>query len=91
MLYNMVKTIILEEQTSKTINISEINEEFRGVIICYNTNIPVGFIAFDDPDWTFYNSISIQEFTYYNDDLSLLIKDLQSEGINKFEAIVFNG
>ena len=87
----MVKTIILEERTSKTINLSEISEEFCGIIICYNTNIPVGFIVFDDPDWTFYNSISIQEFIHYNNDLSLLIKDLQSEGINKFEAIVFNG
>ena len=87
----MVKTIILEERTSETINLSEISEEFCGIIICYNTNIPVGFIAFDDPDWTFYNSINIQECVYYNNDLSLLIKDLQSEGINKFEAIVFNG
>ena len=87
----MVKTIILEERTSKTINLSEISEEFCRIIICYNTNIPVGFIAFDDPDWTFYNSINIQECTHYNDDLSLLIKDLQSEGINKFEAFVFNG
>lgn len=92
MLYNMVKTIILEEQTSKTINISEINEEFRGVIICHNySNIPVGFIVFDDPDWIFYNSINIQGCEHFNSDLSLLIKDLQSEGINKFEAIVFNG
>lgn len=87
----MVKTIILEEQTSKTINLSEISEEFCGVIICYNySNIPVGFIAFDDPDWTFCNSIGIQTFTHYNNDLSLLIKDLQFKGINNFEAIVFN-
>ena len=87
----MVKTIILEERTSKTINLSEISEKFCGIIICYNTNIPVGYIVLDDPDWTFYNSISIQGFVHYNnDDLSLLIKDLQSEGINKFEAIVFN-
>lgn len=87
----MVKTIILEEQTSKTINLSEISEEFCGIIICYNTNIPVGFIAFDDPDWIFSNSINIQKLTNYNEDLSLLIEDLQSKGINKFEAIVFNG
>lgn len=87
----MVKTIILEEQTSKTINISEINEKFCGIIICYNTNIPVGCIVFDDLDWIFSNSINIQECTQYNNDLSLLIKDLQSKGINKFEAIVFNG
>lgn len=86
----MVKTIILEE-TSKTINLSEINEEFCGIIICYDTNIPVGFIVFDDPDWIFYNSINIQEFLNYKNDLSLLIKDLQFKGINKFEAIVFNG
>ena len=87
----MVKTIILEEQTSKTINISEINEEFCGIIICYDTNIPVGFIALDDPDWVFYESINIQGCEHFNSNLSLLIKDLQSEGINKFEAIVFNG
>lgn len=88
----MVKTIILEEQTSKTINLSEISEEFCGVIICYNySNIPVGFIVFDDPDWIFYKSINIQGCEHFNSNLSLLIKDLQDEGINKFEAIVFNG
>lgn len=87
----MVKTIILEEQTSKTINLSEISEEFCGIIICYNTNIPVGFIVFDDPDWIFYKSINIQGCEHFNSNLSLFIKDLQDEGINKFEAIVFNG
>ena len=87
----MVKTIILEEQTSKTINLSEISEKFCGIIICYNTNIPVGFIVLDDTDWIFSNSINIQKFTHYNNDLSLLIEDLQFKGINKFEAIVFNG
>lgn len=92
MLYNMVKKIILKEQTPQIINISEINEEFCGVIICYDyNNIPVGFIVFDDPDWIFYKSINIQGCEHFNSNLSLLIKDLQSEGINKFEAIVFNG
>ena len=86
----MVKKIILKKQISETINLSEISEEFCGIIICYNTNIPVGYIVLDDIDWVFFNSINIKECVHYDDDLSSLIKDLQSKGINKFEAIVFN-
>ena len=51
------------------LNLEQINSDFRGIILVFSDDYPVGYITYncDSEDWEFADSISIDSSYYYSD------------------------
>ena len=88
-----MKNIILPKSDSKDISISAVNEDTKGVIICYKDSNPVGYINYgsDTSEWYFNESMNM----WYNDTgentLHNLIMELLEDNVcDSFKLIEFN-
>lgn len=53
-----MKDLIIPTKQDNAINISEINEDFSGLIIAYQKDLPIGYIQYVSGDWNFYMAIN---------------------------------
>lgn len=51
------------------LNLEQINSDFRGIILVFSDDHPVGYITYncDSEEWEFTDSISIDSSYYYSD------------------------
>ncbi len=88
-----MKNIILPKSDSKDISISAINEDTKGVIICYKDSNPVGSINYysDTSEWYFNKSLNIWCNDTGEDTLHNLIMELLEANVcDSFKLIEFN-
>ena len=62
-----------------TIDLSCINEDYKGIIIVYKQDKPVGYISYDDYEWGLSNTIDKSDGDWYPS-LIDLIKDILKLG-----------
>jgi len=82
-----LKDIIIPEPTENTVSISDITENFKGIILAFSKDKTVGYVTYDNCYWVLCNSIDNSnymstEYVY----LTELIKDYPEYS---FKAIEF--
>lgn len=56
-----MKNLIIPEKQKDSISLAEITEDYKGLIIVYNDENPIGYIQYVSGDWNFYRSIDGEE------------------------------
>ena len=87
-----MRDIRLPETSDKFIDISDIDENTKGIILAYKYNKPVGFIAYDDEndDWVYFNDITIACSYKCDESLLILLKTIMSNNYaDSFKLIDF--
>lgn len=56
-----MKNLIIPEKQKDSISLAEITEDYKGLIIVYNGENPIGYIQYVSGDWNFYRSIDGEE------------------------------
>lgn len=59
-----MKQLVIPEKTPFTIFISDIDNDFNGLIIAYRTNFPVGYFQYyeDEELWTYLKTTNISSY-----------------------------
>ena len=52
-----MKDLIIPIKKTDSIDISEITDDFSGIIIVYKDTSPIGYIQYVSGDWNYYDSI----------------------------------
>lgn len=95
----MILNVNLPTKKEDSIDLSEINQYYNGILIIFIKDICVGFIIFDNYDdtWNIYNDISLTNDAILNCDrnyvsLIKLVEELTHKYGNTFsiKAIPFN-
>lgn len=89
--------IPIKNINKNNINICEITPEFKGIIIAYINNIPVGYITCNCGDWCIYKSIDAEDIwekeehnLYMRENLLDLCQELMKhENITNFKVLEF--
>lgn len=76
-----MRDIRLPETPNKFIDVSDIDEDTKGIILAYKYNKPVGFIAYDNEndDWVYFNDITIACCYKCDENLPILLKNYNVE------------
>ena len=88
-----MKNIILPKNDNRDISIAAINENTKGVIICYKDNNPRGYINYDSDtsEWGFNEDINMWHAEFCNNNLYDVIMGLLKDNTcNSFKLIEFN-
>lgn len=85
-----MKDLILPTKSKNSINLSEINPDFKGLIIGYYNNKPKGFFSFNQY-WFFSNNVNSESNSIkFGDTLYEVITELIREQIcTNFKVIDF--
>lgn len=57
-----MKNLIVPKKQEDSISLAEITEDYKGLIIVYNDENPIGYIQYVSGDWNFYRSIDGEEY-----------------------------
>lgn len=86
----MMKDLIIPTKKTDSIDISEIIDNFKGVIIVYNGTNPVGYIQYVSGYWNYYESIDGEDTVESDNTLYELIKSLTNiKSQRNFKVIEF--
>lgn len=81
--------LIIPEYKENTIDLSHIDNEFKGIIIAIKDNQAIGAIVFDD-SWRLINSFDLEDYTYAEYSLVDLIQELLKTNVcDSFTVIKF--
>lgn len=81
--------LIIPECKEDAIDLSQIDTEFKGIIMAIKDNQTIGTIIFDD-SWCLIESISSQDYTYVEYSLvDLISKLLKANVCDSFTVIKF--
>ena len=87
------KKLIINDEDKDIIDVSDIDEYFKGIIIVLIDSNPSGFIIYseDQEEWQYCNEISCTgNSTYYDYKLIDLLRELKSKYLKiSFEVIPF--
>ena len=82
--------LIIPEYKEDAIDLSQIDVEFKGIIIAIKDNQAIGTIIFDDSSWCLINSITLEDYTYAEYSLvDLISKLLKANVCDSFTVIKF--
>ena len=82
--------LIIPEYKEDTIDLSQIDVEFKGIIIAIKDNQAIGTIIFDDSSWCLINSITLDDYTRSDCSLvNLILNLLQTNMCDSFTVIKF--
>lgn len=82
--------LIIPEYKEDAIDLSQIDVEFKGIIIAIKDNQAIGTIIFDDSSWCLINSITLEDYTYAEYSLvDLILKLLKANVCDSFTVIKF--
>lgn len=92
-----MKDLIIPNKVENAINLSEITEDFKGIIIAYNNDKAIGYIGCSDGEWGTHNytwglmsSVLVYDYSYEEDSLNNLINKLLKDRIcTNFKVIEF--
>ena len=81
--------LIIPECKEYAIDLSQIDTEFKGIIIAIKDNQAIGAIVFDN-GWNLINSTDLEDYTYTEYSLvSLISKLLEANVCDSFTVIKF--
>ena len=82
--------LIIPEYKEDAIDLSQIDVEFKGIIIAIKDNQAIGTIIFDDSSLCLINSITLEDYTYAEYSLvDLISKLLKANVCDSFTVIKF--
>lgn len=85
-----MKDLIIPINASNTVNLSDITEDYSGIIICFKKGEAVGYIAYYCPDWYYLSSIDQKSSNYDECSLPNLVNHLINDGVcDSFKVIEF--
>lgn len=86
-----MKHLRIPVKSDQEIDLSAISRSFRGIIICYNEDRPVGYIQYYDCYWYFLPDIDWEDSEEHEEELIALIEELiKSKKCNHFKVIEFD-
>lgn len=72
------------------VEVSEISDDYKGIILCYNGEKAVGYIFHNYDTWYYNIDIDVEESMTDDDTLISLIKRLVQAGTcNRFKVVTF--
>lgn len=83
----MKNLIIPAECDNSSINITDINNEFNGLIIAYKNNMPFCYIQYNN-QWEYNFTINSEYSENWDDTLINLIKNLNEEEPNLIYKVI---
>lgn len=73
-----MKNLIIPEKQKDSISLAEITEDYKGLIIVYNDENPIGYIQYVSGDWNFYRSIDGEEYNVSHNILFETIDEIEN-------------
>ena len=70
-----LKNVIIPASVENSVNISDITDDFRGIILVFSKDTPIGCILYLDYSWRIWNSICDSHISEKYDHLIELVKD----------------
>lgn len=85
-----MKDLIVPIKIPNSVNLSDITEDYSGIIICFKKGKSVGYISYYFQDWYYLSSIDQENLSYDADSLPNLVNHLINEGVcDSFKVIEF--
>lgn len=85
-----MKELRIPVPSNNTVDLSAIDNNFKGIIIGYKGEQPVGFIQFSNGDWYFIVDIDAEGYANWDEQLLSLIECLIEKNIcSCFKVIEF--
>ena len=72
-----MKNLIVPKKQEDSISLAEITEDYKGLIIVYNDENPIGYIQYVSGDWNFYCSIDGEEYNVSHNILFETIDEIE--------------
>lgn len=86
----MMKDLIIPGPSKDKVDLSQINPEFKGIIIAYKGNKVVGYIQYSNGYWHMFTEIDVESYRDYDEILLELIYTLiKGEICTHFKVIEF--
>ena len=73
-----MKNLIIPKKQEDSISLAEITEDYKGLIIVYNDENPIGYIQYVSGDWNFYRSIDGEEYNVSHNILFETIDEIEN-------------
>ena len=73
-----MKNLIVPKKQEDSISLAEITEDYKGLIIVYNDENPIGYIQYVSGDWNFYRSIDGEEYNVSHNILFETIDEIEN-------------
>ena len=84
-----MKDLIIPTKKTDSIDISEITDDFSGIIIVYKDTSPTGYIQCVSGDWNYYDSIDGECRIESESTLYELVRNINSKYNATFKVIEF--
>ena len=84
-----MKDLIIPTKKTDSIDISEITDDFSGIIIVYKDTSPIGYIQYVSGDWNYYDSIDGECPIESENTLYELVRKINSTYNATFKVIEF--
>lgn len=85
-----MKDLIIPNKIENAVNLSDINIDFKGLIIAYKNTEAVGYINWYDGNWNYSDSINYTDPLFVYDTLKDCIDDIVTEhNVTNFKVIEF--
>ena len=84
-----MKDLIIPTKKTDSIDMSEITNDFSGIIIVYKDTSPIGYIQYINGDWNYYDSIDGECLIESESTLYELVRNLISKYSATFKVIEF--
>lgn len=85
-----MKDLIIPNKVENAFNLSDINIDFKGLIVAYKGADAVGYINWYDGSWNYSNSINYTDPLFLYDTLKECIDAIMTEyNITNFKVIEF--
>lgn len=84
-----MKNLTIPTKKEDSIDLYEITCDFKGIIIVYNTNNPVGYIQYVGTEWGYYDTIDGESAVSSENTLYELIQNINLTYNATFKVIEF--
>lgn len=85
-----MKKVILPSNVIDNIDLSEIDSETSGLLICYRGGKAVGYIVYEEDLWIFYENVNLEDPIAHGNSLYELVVDLTNNYyINDIQLMEF--
>lgn len=84
-----MKDLIIPTKKTDSIDISEITDDFGGIIIVYKDTNPIGYIQYVCNDWNYYETIDGERSVASESTLYELVQNINSTYNATFKVIEF--
>ena len=84
-----MKDLIIPTKKTDSIDISEITDDFKGIIIVYTDTNPIGYIQCVSSEWGYYETIDGESSVESESTLYELVRNINSTYNATFKVIEF--